>query len=159
VAARTKLTDADVKRIRRRIRRGERQTALAAEFDVNRKTIRRRLDALERAEREQAERLAKKRLRRQVVHERRKLLEREQAAGHAVAAGDAKPDGRASASRQRSDPYRDWLDRPKNLSGRALAEANGLVRLARGGDRTWVERSQVEAYFEAGWVLEDRRAV
>ncbi|HEY8778706.1 MAG TPA: hypothetical protein VIL93_02860 [Solirubrobacterales bacterium] len=43
--ARAKLTDEQVKRIRRRVRAGECLTDLAPEYDVNRKTIRRRLDA------------------------------------------------------------------------------------------------------------------
>ena len=76
MAALAKLTDADVKQIRRRVRRGEHQTVLAAEYGVNRKTLRRRLDALDDAEREQAERTAKKRLHRQAAREKRKLLER-----------------------------------------------------------------------------------
>ena len=38
---RAKLTDEQVKRIRRRVRAGERLTDLAPEYDVNRKTIRR----------------------------------------------------------------------------------------------------------------------
>src|SRR5712691_7187969 len=81
VAARAKLTDADVKRIRRRIRAGEQQLTIAREFGVNRKTIRRRLDELERAETERAERIAEKRLRRQAAREKRKLFERARDAG------------------------------------------------------------------------------
>jgi predicted ArsR family transcriptional regulator len=61
--AELKLTDEDVKRIRRRVRAGERQTDLADKFGVNRKTIRRRLDALERVASERAQRIAAKRLR------------------------------------------------------------------------------------------------
>ena len=60
-----KLTDVDVKLIRRRLRRGERITDLATEFGVNHKTIRRRLDALEQAEAQEQRRKAAKRLRRQ----------------------------------------------------------------------------------------------
>jgi hypothetical protein len=53
------LSDAQVKN-RRRVRAGERQSELAAEYDVNRKTIRRRLDAAERAEAERHLRTAAK---------------------------------------------------------------------------------------------------
>jgi len=81
VAAPAKLTDADVKRIRRRVRAGEQQTQLADQYGVDRKTIRRRLDALERAETERAQRIAENRLRRQAAREKRKLLERERDAG------------------------------------------------------------------------------
>ena len=48
-----------------------------------------------------------------------------------------------------------WLDRPKNLSGRALSEAIGLVRLRHpdGSSRRYVERADVEARLE-GWLLD-----
>jgi hypothetical protein len=49
--AKLKLTNEQVRRIRRRVRAGERVIDLADEFGVNRKTIRRRLDALERGTR------------------------------------------------------------------------------------------------------------
>jgi hypothetical protein len=39
VAAKLKLTDEQVKRIRRRVRAGERVIDLADEFDVDRKTV------------------------------------------------------------------------------------------------------------------------
>jgi hypothetical protein len=157
VAAPAKLTDADVKQIRRRVRRGEHQTELAADFGVNRKTIRRRLDALDSAEREQAERTAKRRLDRQAAREKRMLLERPRALAKSLAAKDSEPSVRPSVRSVRPrDPFYGWLDRPKNLSGRALAEANGFVRLARGAERRWVERSDVDVYFDAGWMLEDR---
>jgi DNA-binding GntR family transcriptional regulator len=77
VAPAPKLSDRDVKRIRRRIHTGERQTDIAHEFDVNRRTIRRRLDELERADTERAGHLAAKRVRRQAAREKLKLLERE----------------------------------------------------------------------------------
>jgi hypothetical protein len=156
VAAPAKLTDVDVKQIRRRVRRGEHQTALAAEFGVNRKTIRRRLAALDSAEREQAERTVKRRLDRQAAREKRRLRERPQALAKSLAANDSESSVRPSVrSVQPRDPFYGWLDRPKNLSGRALAEANGLVRLARGAERRWVERSDVDIYFDAGWMLDD----
>ena len=77
VAAPAKLTDAAVKQIRRRMGKGEYQTDLAKEFGVNRKTIRRRVDALERAQAELDARRADNRVRRQAAREKRKLLERE----------------------------------------------------------------------------------
>ena len=52
MAPRPKLSEADVKRIRRRVRAGEHQIDIAPEFGVNRKTIGRRLAALQRAETE-----------------------------------------------------------------------------------------------------------
>jgi hypothetical protein len=61
VPAKAKLTDEQVKKIRRRVRAGERITDLTVEYDVNRKTIRRRLDALELADAERAGRTAARR--------------------------------------------------------------------------------------------------
>jgi predicted ArsR family transcriptional regulator len=144
----------------RRVRAGERVIDLADEFGVNRKTIRRRLDALERAETKRAERIAAKRLRTQAARERRKLLERERAAGLSAsdrlnADSGTQAGGRLPRERARvHDPYLEWLDTRKNLSGRALAEANGLVyvRNAEGTIRTWCERSEVDALLDAGWL-------
>jgi DNA-binding GntR family transcriptional regulator len=140
-----KLTYADVIQIRRRVRRGLRISDLAAEYGVNRKTIRRRLDALAQAEAEEARRRAANRLRRQAAAERRKLAERER-----MAAAPAQ-----AVSRRRLSTYEQWLRTPKNLSGRALAEANGLVRLRSPDGRvySWREREEVEALLEAGWRL------
>ena len=56
VAAKLKLTDEQVKRIRRRVRAGELVIDPADEFDVDRKTIWRRLGDLERAETERTQR-------------------------------------------------------------------------------------------------------
>jgi DNA-binding transcriptional MocR family regulator len=61
VPAKAKLSEEQVKKIRRRVRAGELIIDLAAEYGVDRKTIRRRLDALERAERERAQQRAAKR--------------------------------------------------------------------------------------------------
>jgi IS30 family transposase len=158
VAAPLKLTDADVKRIRRRVRAGEQQTDLAGEFGVNRKTIRRRLDELERAEKEYAERVAEKRLRRQAAQEKRRLLECERNAAVARSIESTQSTRRSAETRTTpANPYYDWLDRPKNLSGRAAAEARGSVRLRKpeGRDRRWVERSAVDALLDEGWVLDD----
>ena len=113
VAAPAKLTDKDVKKIRRRVRKGERQTDLANEFGVNRKTIRRRLDALESAETERAERIAEKRMRRQVEREKRKLFERERGARFSSPI-ERRPSGgrRAEKRTAASDPFFEWLDTP-----------------------------------------------
>jgi hypothetical protein len=156
MAAPAKLSDSDVKKIRRRVRAGEQQVLLAAEYGVNRKTIRRRLDELERAEREKAEHLAKKRLQRQAAREKRKLLEREQDAG-AFAPEPIQAAASLEVRKPRTNPYYEWLDSPKNLSGRALSEALGFVRVrnAAGNIRKGVERSEVEALLDAGWLLDD----
>jgi hypothetical protein len=56
---------------------------------------------------------------------------------------------------RRLSSYEQWLTTPKNLSGRAFAEASGLVRL-RSPDGTicaWRERNEIEALLEAGWIL------
>jgi hypothetical protein len=161
VPAKAKLTDEQVKRIARRVRAGERQTDLADEFDVNRKTLRRRLDARERAQTERAQQLAAKRLQRQAARERRTLRERERAAR--LAARNRENTASASQPGQRPapqtvsprDPYHVWLDTPKNLSGRALAEAQGRVRVRNpeGTIHTWRERSEIDALLEAGWQL------
>jgi AraC-like DNA-binding protein len=140
-----KLIDVDVKVIRRRLRRGARITDLAAEYGVSRRTVRRRLNALNTAEAEEARRKAQNRLRRQAQAKRRKLHERER-----VAAAPA-----PVVSRRRSGTYEEWLRTPKTLSARAWAEANGLVRL-RSPDGTicaWRERGEVDALLDAGWVL------
>jgi hypothetical protein len=55
----------------------------------------------------------------------------------------------------RAIPFEEWLAAPKNLSGRAAAEARGLVRVSS-PDRTrrlWRERSEVEALLREGWAL------
>jgi len=56
-----------------------------------------------------------------------------------------------------SDPFFEWLDTPKNLSGRARTEASGLVRIQSldGTRRVWRERSEVEALLDEGWLLDD----
>jgi hypothetical protein len=159
VAPPEKLTHADVKKIRRRVRAGEHQTDLATEYGVNRKTIRRRLDELEEVEAMESERVAASRLRRQAAREKQKLIEREQAA-----AVDSAIDTRTSRKRSRSRPirgvdphYLEWLDRPKNMTWRAAAAASGLTRMTSPDAkvRTWVEREDVEARLDQGWLLAD----
>jgi Glu-tRNA(Gln) amidotransferase subunit E-like FAD-binding protein len=113
VAARRKLSAADVKRIRRRVRAGEYQTDIAPEYGVNRKTIRRRLDALERAESERAVRLAEKRRRRQAAREKRKLRDRERDS-EAAGLEPSRPRGRLSQQRTSvRNPEHEWLARRK----------------------------------------------
>ena len=54
-----------------------------------------------------------------------------------------------------STPYEEWLDTPKNLSGRAAAEARGFVRV-RNADGTvcvWRERAELDGLLEEGWLL------
>jgi hypothetical protein len=54
---------------------------------------------------------------------------------------------------RRQRPYEAWLETPKNLSGRALAEASGLVRLRNpeGTVTRWVEAADAPALLEEGW--------
>jgi hypothetical protein len=113
------------------------------------------------AETERAQRIAAKRLRSQAARERRQLLDRERDAGLSAkdrenAGSGSQPVGRLPRERARvHDPYREWLDTLKNLSGRALAEARGLVRVRNpeGTVCTWRERSEIDALLEAGWLL------
>ena len=55
------------------------------------------------------------------------------------------------------DPRRDWRERPKNLSGRALAQASGRVRVGNraGSVQQWVELelALVDDLLEQGWTL------
>jgi len=62
---------------------------------------------------------------------------------------------RITVSTLQLHPQPEWLDTPKSLSGYALAEARGLVRLRNpeGTVRTRCERSEIGALFEAGWRL------
>jgi hypothetical protein len=65
--------------------------------------------------------------------------------------------GRSSQEGKRlSDPNLAWHDRPKNLSGRALSEAAGLVRLRLpdGSSRRYFERADVEVRLDEGWLLD-----
>ena len=157
MAAPAKLTDQDVKRIRRRVRAGEAQTDLAREYEVNRKTIRRRLNELERVETERTERIAEKRLRRQAAREKEKLFKRERDAG-TLTPIEARGGNSSSAQRTSiTDPHFEWLDQQKNLAGPALSEARGLVRirLPDGSTGRWVEREDVEAFLDQGWILDE----
>jgi hypothetical protein len=61
VPAKAKLGEEQVKEIRRRERAGELITDLAVEYEVNRKTIRRRLDGADQADRERAQQRAARR--------------------------------------------------------------------------------------------------
>ena len=132
------------------MRAGEHQTAIAAEFGVDRKTIRRRLDALAQAENERAQ----KRVRRQAEREQRKLLEREQERDRSLPLEPSRAGGRAARHRTLvPDSAHEWLEWRKNLSGRARAAASGLVRVRRpdGSLRRWVERDAVERARRKGY--------
>jgi hypothetical protein len=101
------------------------------------------------------------RLRRQAAREKRKLLERERDAGVAPLIEPGRSSG--GRSRRRTsvpNPHHPWLARRKNLSAHARSEASGLVRVRRPDDsiRKWVERAEVEALLEAGWLLDDSSA-
>jgi hypothetical protein len=64
-----------------------------------------------------------------------------------------------SNMRAEFNPFLEWLDTPKNLSGQAHAEASGLVRLCSPDNtrRRWVERSGVERLFDDGWRLYEKQ--
>jgi hypothetical protein len=154
VAPPLKLSDQHVRRIRRRVDAGEQLRALAQEFGVDRKTIRRRLDALAAAEDERTERVAMKRLRTHALRETRRLLARNPTLVSSESAESQCGDFGVTRAYPR-DPFEEWLETPKNLSGRAAAEARGLVRVSSpdGRRRVWRERSEVEALFREGWAL------
>jgi hypothetical protein len=152
VGAPAKLTESDVKAIRRRVAKGEYQTDLAREFEVNRRTVRRRLDELDQAEKAEAERIAAVRLQRQAARERRKLTQREAALEPVQNRARV---SRGTVRRRAPDAYLEWLDTPKNLSGRARAEAQGLVRVRRGDEGRWVEREEAARFLDVGWLLDD----
>ena len=162
-----KLTDEQVRKIRQRVARGEQQTALAVEYGVNRKTLRRRLDALERIERERAERRALRRRAHQVAAERKKLKtlfepQATPALDHHVR---VEPLPHASKPLPPADPhqeYQEWLDTPKNLTGPALSAAMGLVRIQSPDGAVpkiikSVDKAEAEAYLEQGWTLAPRQ--
>ena len=114
------------------------------------------LDALARAENERAQ----KRLCRQAERERRKLLERERERERdlSLPLEASRPGGRRARHRTPvPDPTHEWLERRKNLAGRARAAASGLVRVRRpdGSVRRWVEREAVDALLDDGWLLDD----
>jgi hypothetical protein len=141
------------------VRAGEHQTDLATEYGVNRKTIRRRLDELEEVDAMAAERVAAGRQRRQAAREKRKLLERGQAAA-AVSATDTRTSRGPSPSRRIRgvDPhYLEWLERPKNMTWREAVSARGDLRMKSADSKItkWVEREQVEALIDEGWALVD----
>ena len=104
-----------MKRIGRRVRAGERLSELAVEYGVNRKTIRRRLDAAalaaaERARQRAAKRAEQKRLQRL---ERAPRVPTMQARSRAAAA--ASPPGRGGGEGRvlrsaRTHSYADWLN-------------------------------------------------
>ncbi len=77
--------------------------------------------------------------------------------GSASVSSGGPPGGRMRVGfakhKRETDPYLAWLDAPKNLSGRALAEAKGLVRLSNpeGTVARWVEAAEAPALLEAGW--------
>ena len=154
MAAKRKLADQQLKTIRRRFNKGEYLGALALAYGVNRKTLRRRLDALAQAEVERAQRIVAKRLGRQTAAEGQKLTSNPR--DRVPCAGRRRAAGRSLAAQQPArtrDPRRDWLERPTNLSGRA--NASGLVRVGNpdGSVRQSVERSQLDGLLAQGWTL------
>ena len=153
MAPRPKLTYQQLKTIRRRNSKGEHLTVLALEYEVNRKTLRRRLDALAQAETERAQRITAKRLRRQAAAERQ--------ATSAMAAAIAEQRSAAALSSSTSD------DASQAHSGARVAgptkqlqpprrrSASGLVRVGNPGGsiQQWVEPALVDGLLEQGWTL------
>ena len=111
----------------------------------------------EAADQRSRERIAAKRLHKQAAAERRKLQATQGMATRSQHNGPLQSaPNQPVTTRTRHDPYLDWLDRPKNLSGRARANASGLVRVrnAGGSERQWVELSDVQGLFQRGWTLD-----
>lgn len=100
--------------------------------------------------------MAAKRLGRQAARERRKLRERDN--NQRPSQKDAGRETERSLPTELArglDPYRAWLDSPKNPSSRGLAAASGLVcvRNRDGTIHAWVERSEVDDMLDQGWTL------
>ena len=148
MAPQPKLSDADVKRIRRRVGAGARKCDLAAEYGVNRKTITRRVKNLDERDRLREDALAAKRQARQVQRELRKLRKRKLASPGPMGRGKVVPTTRSD--------YLEWLDTPKNLSAPA-AFAHGLIRVRTpdGRNRRSVDPEVAEKLIGEGWVLSD----
>lgn len=118
-----------------------------------RKTIWRRLAEQERADKEHAERSP-----------RSACAGKQSASGASYMSASGRPGlsplidqdrssrRRPHARTQLQDPYFDWLDRC--LSGRALSQASALVRvrLPDGSIQKAVEREEVEALLDEGWI-------
>ena len=129
-------------------------TALALAHKVDRKTLRRRLDALAHAEAERAQRIAATRLRRQAAAERQTPPTTRASAPaaheHAGRAADqaqplqptAAPDPQPDRREQVKEPLR-----PRRLS------PSGLVRVGNpdGSIQQWVEPALVDDLLEQGW--------
>ena len=115
-----KLTDQQVKTIRRRNNKGEHLTALALAYEVNRKTLRRRLDALAHAEAERAQRIAATRRGRQAAAERQTLTDDTRECARCARARPTAADRRSRCNPQlRPILSLTGLSKSKNLSGRA----------------------------------------
>ena len=97
-----------------------------------------------------------RRLRRQAVGERRKLTALFDAPRPPVATVSESSRSQNEARGPRSDPRLEWLDTPKNLSGRASAHARGLVRLQHPEGTTcrWVDAPAATELLDQGWTLE-----
>jgi hypothetical protein len=148
--AKAKLTDAQVKRIRRQVRAGALQSELAVDYGVNRKTIRRRLDALERTAAERTRSAEQRRLQRlerraeaAARSEQARPLGAPEAAARSVQRDDGGPaaavtvrgrraDGRM-LRREREFSYTDWLD---ERDARRLAPPEQRVRLVTASGKT-----------------------
>jgi hypothetical protein len=146
--ARKKLSEAQVKKIRRRLRAGARLSALAEQEGVNRKTVRRRLDALELAEAERARGTAARQANGTKGSpgpgspglERAREPKRS-AADPASAASRPSPGGR-SPRRERPLSYAGWLD---ERDARLPAPPDRRVRLVSASGKTVRRTSESNA--------------
>jgi hypothetical protein len=91
------------------------------------------------------------------VLEKRKLRERDNATTPLPTSGpsrSAQPATRTPVARE-PDPFHEFLDTPKNLSSRALAHAQGRVRLRNpeGTVSKWVERKDADSLLDQGWTV------
>jgi hypothetical protein len=118
MSARKKLSEAEVKKIRRRLRAGAHLGALAEQAGVNRKTVRRRLDALELAEAERARSKAARQANRRKSlpgpgspsPERAPARRPKRPAADPASAASRPSPGGPIPRRERPFSYSDWLD-------------------------------------------------
>jgi hypothetical protein len=148
--AKAKLSDAQVKKIRRRVRAGASRTELAAEYGVNRKTIWRRLDALELAEAERARRsevegttaLAPGQARSPGLARPSSPSEEPDCTGRPGLAAARRRTGSARIRRLHADAYEAWLD---ERDARLPAPPDPRVRLVTESGRTVGSTSESNA--------------
>jgi hypothetical protein len=148
--AKAKLSDAQVKKIRRRVRAGASRTELATEYGVNRKTIWRRLDALELAEAERARRsevggktaLAPGQAQSPALASPSSPSEEPDCTGRLGLTAARRRAGSARIRRFHPDSYEAWLD---GRDARVAAPPDPRVRLVTESGRTVGSTSESNA--------------